>query len=494
MCPRGEVSQPAGLAKATGFYSRLFPPPTKPLTRSDEEKLVRLGQSMRYATEREGILTPRAGFTYFGQFIGHDLTHDQTPLAGPYLSAERTPNYRSPHLNLEQVYGGGPQDSPHLYEGEAEAEVFKIGTTTGSGYSRDLSIESGKFQIADNRNLDNLILRQLHVVFLKFHNAAVQQLSSKPPAISGVKKLGSGTIFERARRLVQWHYQWIVRYDFLPRVLHHNIWLNDNRPISSRPGSTAGFSIPIEFSLAAFRFGHSMVRSTYALNSRHPRIGIAELMELGQHSSPLSDDFVIEWGRFFDGLPRSGPVESSAHLDTSLAAPLHGLSEQTLRLGSLTERSDSFTSLPIRTLLRGARSWLPSGQDVAQSLVKNGRLKQEYALTVEQLTQRDTFNRSGKVLRETGLQDNTPLFYYLLKEAELLGLGRTLGPMASQIVAQVILDALQFDPEGYLSAVGPNWELPLWQFSNGTRRKVNSLIGIIRLVGDDRLLAGREIK
>ena len=131
---------------------------------------------MRYTVEREGTLTPRVGFTYFGQFIGHDLSHDVTPLGGPYLAADKVANYRMPSLNLEQVYGGEPAKSPNLYDGPAGAETFKIGKTVGAGYPRDVPIENRELLIADERNLDNLILRQLHVVFLKFHNETVRQL------------------------------------------------------------------------------------------------------------------------------------------------------------------------------------------------------------------------------------------------------------------------------------------------------------------------------
>src|SRR6266498_4112207 len=215
-----------------GFYSRLFPVPTRSLSRSEEEKLIRLGDAMRYNVEREGTLTPRVGYTYFSQFVGHDLTYDPTPLEGPYLDPERTPNLRTPFLDLDHVYGGGPKQSPDLYHGEPGAETFKIGATVPSGYLRDLPIENGAILLGDGedtRNLDNLILRQLHVLFLKFHNEAVKQLSVKPSTISGFEHLNSGTIFEQAQRLVRWHYQWIVRHDFLPRILHTSVWNRQNR-------------------------------------------------------------------------------------------------------------------------------------------------------------------------------------------------------------------------------------------------------------------------
>jgi len=236
-----------------------------------------------------------------------------------------------------------------------------------------------------------------------------------------------------------------------------------------------------------------MVRNAYGLNCRQKRVELAELMALGQNPSPLQDDFIIEWGRFFDGLPASGPVASSSYIDTSIAAALHGLSPSTLRLCSKAERSAKPASLPVRTLLRGARAELPSGQEVAEMLIQKRIIKAEDFLTSSELT-RNSCDHSGSVLRTVGLEQNTPLFYYLLKEAEIRGLGRTLGPSGSYIVAEVVQGALKTDPDGYMSVAGPNWKLPLWRFPNGLDEQVNSVIRIIRLVGDNQLLPECEAK
>ncbi len=479
-----------------GFYSRLFPVPTRSLSRSEEEKLIRLGDAMRYNVEREGTLTPRVGYTYFSQFVGHDLTYDPTPLDGPYLEPQQTPNYRTPYLDLDHVYGGGPNHSPHLYRGERGSETFKLGGTTPTGYPRDLPIENGAILLGDKedrRNLDNLILRQLHVLFLKFHNEAVNQLSAKPPAIVGIENLGPGTTFERAQRLTRWHYQWVVRHDLLSRILHPSVWNHQNRIVWTSSQAKHPFAIPIEFSLAAFRFGHSMVRNAYGLNCRQERVNLSDLMALGQRPSPVPDDFLIEWGRFFDGLPGSGPVASSSFIDTSIAAPLHDLSPSIIRLSGEMGRSVEPPRLPVRTLLRGARAKLPAGQEVADALVRQGMIKSEDRLTGEQLTQ-DTFNRAGSVLRDVGLEENTPLFYYLLKEAELIANGLTLGPIGSYIVAAVIEGALVADPNSYVSVIGPDWKLPLWRFPSGMDEQVSSMIRIIRLVGDNQLLPECEAR
>jgi hypothetical protein len=473
-----------------GYYSRLFPVPTRPIANSDEEKLIKLGEAMRYNVEREGTLTPRVGYTYFSQFVGHDLTHDPTPLDGPYLDPEQTLNHRTPYLDLDHVYGGGPKRSPALYCGEPGAEMFKLGATTPTGYLRDLPIENGTILLGDEedtRNLDNLILRQLHVLFLKFHNEAIKQISIKPPTISGFEHLNSGTVFEEAEQLVRWHYQWIVRHDLLPRILHTSVWNREDWIGRAHPQPKDAFAIPIEFSLAAYRFGHSMVRNAYGLNCRQKRVTLSDLMALGRRPSPVPDDSIIEWGRFFDGLPASGPVASSSFIDTSIAAPLHDLSPSIIRLCSKMERSAEPARLPVRTLLRGARARLPTGQKVADVLVRQGIIRSEDRLTSAQLTQ-DTCNRAGSVLREVGLEDNTPLLYYLLKEAEIIARGLTLGPIGSYIVATVIEGALEVDSNSYLSVIGPDWKLPLWRFPSGLDEQVNSMIRIIRLIGDHQLL------
>jgi hypothetical protein len=124
---------------------------------------------------------------------------------------------------------------------------------------------------------------------------------------------------------------------------------------------------------------------------------------------------------------------------------------------------------------------------VAEALLKQGRIRSDDGLTISQLTS-DTCDQSGSALRRSGLAQNSPLFYYLLKEAELKAAGLTLGPVGSHIVSEIIQGALESDPQSYLSVAGPKWELPSWRFPSGSKRRINSLIGIVQLVGDDKLL------
>jgi hypothetical protein len=229
-----------------------------------------------------------------------------------------------------------------------------------------------------------------------------------------------------------------------------------------------------------------MVRNAYRLNCRQTRVVIGELMAVGQKAAPIHDDYLLEWGTFFDGLPTSGPQASSSFIDTSISLAMHGLSATTIRLANRAESPDP-SNLPVRTLLRGARARLPAGQEVAEALLAQRKINSDDRLTTAQLT-RNTCDRSGSVLQDVGLEQNTPLFYYLLKEAELHAEGLTLGLMGSHIVGDVILGALEADPDSYLSANGPKWSLPSWRFPSGSIRPVNSLIGIVQLVGDDKLL------
>jgi hypothetical protein len=135
-----------------------------------------------------------------------------------------------------------------------------------------------------------------------------------------------------------------------------------------------------------------MVRRAYGLNCRQKRVELAELMALGHQPSPIPDDYIIEWGRFFDGLPNSGPVASSSYLDTSIALPLHGLSLAIVQLSNDIETSAEPASLPVRTLLRGARASFASGQEAVDALQESGVTKTEHCLTKSQLT-RDTCDR-----------------------------------------------------------------------------------------------------
>jgi hypothetical protein len=448
---------------ACSYYTRMFPQLARPTSTPNselEKGLEKLGRLMTDDGEEERHTIP-AGYTYLGQFIDHDLTLDLTPLDRAQPNGDRTRNFRNPFLDLDHLYGGGPSLSPFLYRNDYKdrgKERFLIGHTIRpdgkKGPDDDLPRNpEGIALVGDPRQDENLIIAQLHVAFLKFHNRVMDELEKG--AKGEVQSAGPAraTLFEQARRLVTWHYQYIVLHDFLAALIDPTVYKDlERKPASAATGESGRFCIPIEFSVAAFRFGHSMVRDSYEYNKAHHRddATLDKLLKLtgagGGAVPALPADWIIEWYRFFY-LGR--PTHNAAReIDTKIAMGLHNLPSAAVKLFSAPQPSEppkNELPLPVRTLWRGARAGLPSGQDVAK------------ALCIQVLTDKEIAKGPHEdILIKYGFHKDTPLWYYILKEAELLGKGRRLGPVGSRIVARVIVGALKADPDSHLS-VYPNW-------------------------------------
>jgi hypothetical protein len=475
----------------------MFAPTATPLITSvDEAKLIALGQAMIDPNETEGSDTIPAGYTYFGQFIDHDLTHDITRLEHSSANLASICNYRTPHLDLEHLYCGGPRVSPELYEDAADPDSaqFRIDLTEEAlpappparpleGSAHDVPRDASHVAATaseDDRSVENVILMQMHVLFMKFHNEAIRQLSATPPLITGIENLGEGSLFTRARRLVRWHYQSLVHNDFLSQVIDVGTQSEVRQHGPSFIWPEDHFFMPVEFSLAAFRFGHSIVRNSYNLNCHTEHVSLADLSRQSRMPRRLPETWVIEWGRFFPGwlLRATGDLSPSMPINTSIASQLHALPPEMIRQFVPTALP-TYSELPVRTLLRGARTQIPSGQEVAKALMAKKRVSR--LLNEEELT-RQTNDRSGPVLKECGLVENTPLFFYILREAEVLRGGRRLGPVGSQIVADVVEGVLRDDRGSYLRCVGPRWTQPQWQFPSGARKSVISMSDLVELV------------
>jgi hypothetical protein len=395
--------------------------------------------------------THTAGTTFMGQFIDHDITFDATSTLGVATNPVTAPNYRTPTLDLDSLYGGGPAASPDLYDPSDNAKLL-IGS---GGIFEDLPrTDSGKAIISDPRNDENMIIAGLHCAFILFHNHAVDYARAN----------GATTpqdAFAQARQLTTWHYQWMVLNEFLPafvgQAMVDDVLQNGRRFYTVGVGQAF---MPVEFQGACYRFGHSMVRPSYRANlsgdNGHPFFGfIFDPSQNGATSDPndLRGGFraprrFIGWQTFFDF--GEGEIKHNKQIDTRISTPLF-----TLPLGAIAT-GDQPTVLPQRNLLRQLTWSIPSGQDIAK------------AMGVTSLTK-----QSLSELKPYGFDTTTPLWYYILKEAQLLQSGLRLGPVGGRIVAEVLIGLLQSDPNGYL-VTKPSWQ-PIFGPAAGTFKMIDFL-------------------
>jgi Animal haem peroxidase len=314
-----------------------------------------------------------AGFTYVGQLIDHDLTLDPRPddLTTP-TDPYSLQNFRTPAFDLDSVYGAGPSGSPQLYQ--ADGVHLKLGASlTGSDTDKgavDLprDVITGQAMLGDPRDDENRIVAQLHSIFLRFHNLLADRLARSHPWWSKAR------VFAEAQRQVRLHYQWAVLTDFLPTIVGQqtvravlpslNAFLIPPRLAFYDPCAE---NMPVEFSVAAYRFGHSIVRPIYRINNtvqeRLPVFSVPSdpTKDLGgfRRSPP---NFAIDWSFFFqmDATRAIGKPQASYKIDNSLVFPLSLL--------PLPATGTGPASLAKRNLLRSVQLGLPSGQDVAHRM------------------------------------------------------------------------------------------------------------------------------
>jgi len=476
----------------SAHYGRLFAPSPSPNGIGEWVRkcyaLAKLADEMQDDGSRPpgpdiGI---EAGYTYFGQFIDHDLTNDQTSLADLVSLDDLAPirfepeqilNRQTPHLDLSHLYGKGPEDksSQDLYEpGSAKLRVgepvrSRVRRTPPTDRSIDLALGAdSRPLVADRRASENIILRQITSAFARLHNAAVEQLRSQATGVTD--------LFRKASRQTTWQFQWLVVNDYLPTILHPDVY---NRVfVRSQPlfewKSPHVFCIPIEFSVAGMRFGHSMVRNGYTL-SDETDADLEALLKVGLETGPLDPKFEVDWARFFQGAGPGALATTAQPIDTLISKGMFRIPMGTLKL--FNSAAVPFTAaiagldpiihlrLPLITLLRGAAMRLPSGQAVADGLGVSKLSREQLILDRE-----GKISPQGQILLDHGLTSSTPLWYYLLKEAEVLENGNHLGLTASNIIADTIFAALRDDPESYVHQSSAIQMPPVWKWNNESRQ------------------------
>ena len=441
--PRG-LSRLSRSSLDRGRYGRMFR--HLPALDLDDATLVALADSMgpyptpadAADTQADPVIQPGenpdipAGYTYLGQFVDHDITYDPTSVLQRRNDPDALVDYRTPRFDLDSIYGSGPEDAPYLYD---QTDQFKllIGRNHNAHQEReDLPRNSqGRALLGDPRNDVHVIIAQLSLAVLRFHNAVVDHLRDR--------FVPDTELFAEAQRLTRWHYQWVVIEDYLRRTVGDEMLrrvLVDDPARGGRRADLRWFTwkrrpfMPVEFSVAAFRFGHSQIRATYVLNAglapKHIMVPFPtpDPQEHLGGFRPLPKGWTVDWSLFF-AAGDSAP-QLSRRIDTKVVGPLS-------RLPAVLD--PDHRSLALLDLLRARALGLPSGEAVAAAM--------------------------GTARHDLGLGGQTPLWYYLLREAEVDSGGLRLGPTGARIVAEVLVGLLAGDPSSFLR-VAPGWtpELP----------------------------------
>ncbi len=381
------------------------------------------------------------GLVFFGQFIDHDITFDTTSSFSSINNPSQIENSRSAELDLDSVFGGGPEDDPYLYAPRSVG-FYLLTALSNNNIGQNKSTERHDLQrngretaiIGDPRNDENRVISQMQLGFIRFYNALYDKYKNDHPEFSPEE------IYEEARKSAVWHYQWVVVNDFLPIMCGKYIVddiLGNGRKFY-KPKKHA--FIPVEFSVAAFRYGHTMVSQNLKLQLDGEEKNIFS-NEFGAGFSRItSSKQAIEWDAFFDY--GTDDFQKAEKLDTTLAPIL-------LELPFIPSDNADDKSLATRNLRRGQSFLLPSGENVARHMERP-------ETEIEQVL---TFVKNRTKPNDIDLSAGVPLWYYILAEAEVVGrqddenhnsLGEGLGPVGGRIVAEVLIGLLEIDRNSYL--------------------------------------------
>ncbi|MGZ4251125.1 MAG: peroxidase family protein [Solirubrobacteraceae bacterium] len=402
-----------------GRYRPLFA--DLPPLRVDEDVLHTLGRPggpCDLDAETAGDTDSRvaAVWPFFGQFIAHDITADRSPLAHRAVPA-RLRNARAPRANLEALYGTGPLGMPYLYATDDPAKLLL--SPSRSDLARN---HEGTALIGDPRNDVHLFTSQMQVAFINLHNRLVDRLRE-----DGITE---SDVFVEARRAAMWHYQHVILREFLPGLIGDQLTaelLATGPRLYQADGDPY---VPLEFADAAYRYGHAQVRDRYQVSESFGPVPLfPDLIGFG----PIPPERTVDWTLHID-IDGHGPAQRAKRIDSRLPGSLIALPTQ---VSGSTPGTD-FASLANRDLQRSQAVGLASGEAVAERLGVPVLSADEVGLA------------------EHGRDGETPLWFYILREADVLQHGERLGPVGGRIVGEVLVGIIDADPESFRS-VDPEW-------------------------------------
>ena len=403
-------------------YTRLFP--GLPALAIEPGMLRAIGRACARDDDAVGgpadARTVAAARPVFGQYLGHDLTADRSPVTH-HDDAELLRNARSARLNLEVLYGDGPVGNPYLYSRRDPARLL-LGRG-GSGEEDDLPRNQEGIALAGDPRQDvHVLISQLHVAIIRAHNRLAGRLRE-----DGVP---DADLFGAARRALTWHYQYVMLHDYLPETIgaERVARLLAEGPRYFRPEGAV--AIPLEFADAAYRFGHSQMRDSYQLQPGGPAYKLMPDL-IGFRPTPAGR--AVHWPLLLD-VPGQPRAQRARAIDGCLPDSLIHLPVDITG----TVDDDDQSSLAVRDLLRGSATGLPSGEAVARQVGETPLARDEIGLA------------------DVGWPGETPLWYYILREAAVREDGERLGPVGALIVGEVLLGVLDGDPSSQ-RAVAPDW-------------------------------------
>jgi hypothetical protein len=478
-------------AKEGPRFGRIFPHSLKtPPFTPDDSKLDELGRTMTVpvpAGVNQNSDVP-AGYTYFGQFIDHDISRDGTAELPQDVKAglplEEIKQLRSPTLDLDSLYDRQADSPPlehadgiHMRLGDTQAtppngsEAFApVSAKVYVGHDVPRNATTAKADIGDPRNDENLIVQQIHNLFLRFHNAVADRVAAEQP-----KGTSPAVIFALTRDLVTKHYQWLVLNDFVSRLVDPEILAGIISPIDGtadvmpnplvfKVSGAQTPPMPLEFSVAAYRLGHSMIRNGYSWNVifKKPDTDFRLFFQftqlsgiLGPASGLLSfpSNWIADWRRMFrledvPGFPPFNRVNGDNPVSLNMALLLD--TNIAPVLGNLPGGGGN---LAARNLIRGSRMGLPSGQDVADAIADAGDTQTVKMSPAEILN--GLPDQKAEVVLRHEFHMKTPLWFYILREAEVAGTGR-LGRVGSRIVVETFLALIRCSKTSIFSASADN--------------------------------------
>ena len=394
-------------------YARMFP--DLPSFQADEQFLHALGRAGGVCDcgdiddSPDSLGDTAAGWPIFGQFVAHDITADRSILRS-HANTSELRNARSPQLNLECLYGDGPTGNPFLYQRDDPAK-FLLGAD-GADVQRNAE---GIAIIGDPRNDSHMLMSQLHLAMLKAHNAFVDECRS-----SGVP---NHRAFDEAALQLRWHYQWIVLNEFLPALVGDTLVKQVLRDGLRWFHPAHDAFIPLEFADAAYRYGHSQIRHRYQLNLQTDPVPLFPDL-LGFRAVP--HERTVDWTLFFDA-PGVAPAQRSKKIDGKLVRALIQLPVAVIGECEI----EDYHSLAVRDLQRGQGVGLPSGEAVARHIGIAPLNAEQVGIT------------------SAGWQGETPLWYYILREADICTGGHRLGPVGGTIVTEVLVGLIDSDATSF---------------------------------------------